>query len=55
MLEDDNSNNRISLLTNHQVFPESIEMIFFVEAFFFKYIHYLDAITQDIENKKGSC
>ena len=50
MLEDDNTNDRNILLTNHQVFPESIEIYF---VFAPSYLPYLDGLTQDVENKKG--
>lgn len=53
MLEDDNTNDRNLLLTNHQVFPESIEIFYIPIVFFFSYLPYLDGLTQDVENKKG--
>jgi hypothetical protein len=54
MLKDDKFTNKNIMLTNHQVFTESIQKNFFLNEFL-HFFNYLDGITQDAQNKKGTC
>jgi hypothetical protein len=52
MLNDDKFTNKNIMLTNHQVFPESIQHFFDIISTF---LNHLDGLTQNTQNKKGTC